>query len=120
MSVEETVATYVAGWNEPDDDARRKLFASCWADGGVYLDPMTVLAGLDELTAGCRRFAERSPGAVIELVGSVATHHGHASFSWCVRGADGTVLRNGIDHVELADDGRIRRVVGFFGTPPWG
>lgn len=119
MTVEETVAAYVAGWNEPDAGARRKLFESCWADDGVYLDPRTVMSGPDELTAGCRAFADRSPGATIELVGAVAAHHGHASFSWCVRGADGTVLRDGIDHVELAPDGRIRRVVGFFGTPPW-
>lgn len=120
MTAEEAVAAYVAGWNQPDEQVRRELFTSCWADDGVYLDPMTVMSGRKELTAGSRRFAQRWPGATIEMVGGIAAHHGHASFAWCVRGVDGAVLREGLDHVEFADDGRIRRVVGFFGTPPWG
>lgn len=116
---ESVVAAYVAGWNTADDAARRAVFEGCWADDGVYADPATVMAGRDELTAGCRRFAQRWPGALVELVGGIAEHHGHASFAWCVRDPDGTVLRAGIDHAEFAPDGRIRRIVGFFGSPPW-
>jgi hypothetical protein len=33
-------------------------------------------------------------------------------------GSDGTLLTEGMDFYDLAPDGRISRVVGFFGAPP--
>lgn len=120
MAERETVATYVAAWNTPDEAERRKLFERCWTDAGVYTDPAVVRDGREELTATCRRFADRWPGAKIETVGDVAAHHGFAAFAWCVRGADGSVIEQGVDFAEFADDGRISRIVGFFGLPPFG
>jgi len=32
-------------------------------------------------------------------------------------GADGAVAMEGVDFGELADDGRIAKIVGFFGPP---
>jgi len=34
------------------------------------------------------------------------------------RKPDGSEVANGMDFFELAEDGRIRRVTGFFGAPP--
>jgi hypothetical protein len=119
MLVEAVAASYVAVWNTPDPAARRALVESCWAPDGTYQDPVTGFDGPDALAAGCRAFADRWPGSRIEILGEVVAHHAYACFAWCVRGADGSVLREGIDFAEFADDGRIRRIVGFFGRPPY-
>lgn len=42
-------------------------------------------------------------------------HHGVARFSWRMIEASGTTRMEGTDFVEIARDGRISRVVGFFG-----
>jgi hypothetical protein len=39
VNASEVVAAYGAAWNEPDEDARRKLLDQAWADDGVYCDP---------------------------------------------------------------------------------
>jgi hypothetical protein len=38
--------------------------------------------------------------------------------SWLLIGSDGKVVTEGMDFYELAPDGLIRRVTGFFGPPP--
>lgn len=116
---QDVVATYVEVWNTPDPDARRALAEACWVPDATYQDPATGYVGPAALAAGCRAFADRLPGARIEIVGQVVVHHGHASFAWCVRDAGGAVVREGVDFVEFAGDGRIRRIVGFFGLPPY-
>ena len=46
------------------------------------------------------------------------THHGFMRATWVFRRPDNTEVARGMDFYELAADGRIRRVVGFFGAPP--
>lgn len=48
----------------------------------------------------------------------VDTHHGHLRFAWELVGPDGQVAVAGVDVGELAEDGRLRRIVGFFGDLP--
>jgi len=38
--------------------------------------------------------------------------------SWIILGPHGRQLGQGMDFYDLAPDGRISRVVGFFGAPP--
>ena len=38
--------------------------------------------------------------------------------SWLLIGRDGKVVTEGMDFYQLAPDGLIRRVTGFFGPPP--
>jgi hypothetical protein len=39
-------------------------------------------------------------------------------FTWAMVTADGKEQTRGMDFGELAPDGRIRRITGFFGPPP--
>ena len=45
-------------------------------------------------------------------------HHGKLRFRWRLVGADGTLVTEGMDYGELADDGQIQRIVGLFGPFP--
>ena len=44
-------------------------------------------------------------------------HHGMLRFAWKFVVADGKVQTEGVDFVEIATDGRLKKVVGFFGSP---
>lgn len=46
------------------------------------------------------------------------THHGFMRTTWIFLRPDKTEIARGEDFFELAGDGRIRRVTGFFGEAP--
>jgi SnoaL-like protein len=119
MSTLDTVGIYVAAWNEPDEEKRRHLLEQAWADEGTYTDPQSHVAGRDALIPLISEFQRRFQGTRIELSSSVDEHHGLLRFAWRIVGPSGPV-KDGMDFGELAEDGRLRRIVGFFGPLPGG
>lgn len=112
------VAAYVDAWNTGDEAERRRLLETSFADAGTYTDPAVDLAGRDALAEHAAAFGRRWPGARIELTSGIDHHHGLIRFGWRVAGPDGATLREGVDFAEIASDGRLRRIVGFFGPLP--
>jgi hypothetical protein len=117
MSAEEIVAAYGAAWNEPDEAARAALLAKSWADDGVYCDPSATVRGRAGLVAHIGRFLQMMPGHTLEITTGVDVHHDLIRFGWVLR-KDGQTALEGMDFGELAPDGRIERIVGFFGPFP--
>lgn len=113
--VDELIDTYCEAWSDPDPERRRTLLASVWADGATYTDPTVHAAGLDDLLAHIDTVLARRPGAKVVRTTRVDVHHGFARFAWHVVQADGSALPEGLDLAELSTDGRIRRIIGFFG-----
>jgi hypothetical protein len=89
-----------------------------WADDGVYCDPTATVDGRDALVAHIGGFQAQLPGARIETSSGVDEHDGWLRFAWTMIGADGTPAMEGFDVGELGPDGRLRRIVGFFGPFP--
>lgn len=114
MAATTTVQTYVDAWNERGEDARRELLERSWAHDGTYTDPSVHVAGREALVRHAGAFGDRFPGARIVVTSEVDHHHDVLRFAWSVVSADGRTLRTGVDFAELADDGRLRRVVGFY------
>lgn len=56
------------------------------------------------------------PGARVEITTSVDEHNGFARYGWTIFDGEGSLLLDGIDVVERASDGRLRKVLMFFGT----
>jgi hypothetical protein len=108
------VQSYVVAWNTQDDTVRRRLLEQCWSGSGRYTDPVVDLHGRAAVAEHAAAFAQRWPGATIVVTWSMKPHNGMVCFGWRVAGAAGEILREGIDFGELAEDGRLRRVVGFF------
>jgi hypothetical protein len=116
--VDEIVAAYSAAWNEQDEGARRSLLERSWTDDGVYCDPAARAEGRAALVDHIGRFHARMPGNRIELSSGVDEHDGLLRFAWRMLGRDGAVALDGMDFGELGDDGRLERIVGFFGPFP--
>jgi hypothetical protein len=118
MDATETVTAYGDAWNEPDEAKRRALLESAWADDGTYCDPTASVAGRDALLAHIAGMREAFPGSRIETASGVESHHGWLRFAWTMVDESGATAMEGFDVGELAADGRLARIVGFFGPFP--
>jgi hypothetical protein len=114
----EIVTTYMAAWNEADVARRNALLEQCWAVGGVYVDPGVELAGRDALAQHISKMQAGRPGARLEFMSGVDLHHRVLRFLWRLVRADGTFGDTSIDYGEIGPDGRLFKMVGFFGAAP--
>jgi len=112
------VDTYLATLNEADPAQRAKLLERAWARDGSYVDPMFEARGhaaLGDMIAG---IAQRYPGHRFRRTSGVDSHHGVLRFAWEFAASDGQIVVAGIDIGELASDGKLQRIAGFFGPLP--
>jgi hypothetical protein len=114
----ETIANYIAAWNETDPQRRRSLIARTWAEDAAYVDPMMEGHGHAELDAMIGGVQERFPGLRFRLLGAVDAHHARVRFSWELLPESGEAVAKGTDFAQLADDGRLRAVTGFLDSIP--
>ena len=116
MATKETVEAYLAAWNEKDEAKRTKLLDKCWADAGTYTDPMSDVAGREQLAAVIAGFHQQMPGASLAFTSGVDEHHGRIRFGWKV--VDGPQPLEGIDVGRISSDGRLESIIGFWGANP--
>jgi hypothetical protein len=118
LTTQQIVDTYGAAWGEPDVDKRRALLEQAWADDATYTDPQFDVSGRDGLIELISGFQAQVNGAKIVPTSAVDVHHDKFRFTWAMQSAEGASIMEGIDYGELAPDGRIQKIVGFFGPPP--
>jgi hypothetical protein len=112
------VAGHCAAWNTTDRAKRDILLKRVFARDGVYSDPTpTYVTGRAALSKEIASFQRQYPGARFRC-SAPQIHHNAMRVSWLLRDRDGKVVTEGMDFYELAPDGLIRRVTGFFGPPP--
>jgi hypothetical protein len=115
MDLSELITLYTGAWSEPDRALRQQLLERVWAEDGTYTDPTAHVAGRKEFVDHIGGLFERFPGAHFELTSGIDTHHEKLRFSWRMLLADGKVSVEGVDFGELSTDGKLHRIVGFFG-----
>lgn len=116
MATKDTVATYMAAWNEKDEAKRRQLIDQCWADTGTYTDPMSDVQGKEALAAAIASFQSQMADATIDLASAIDEHHGRIRFGWKL--ANGPQPLEGIDVGILTADGKLASIIGFWGANP--
>jgi hypothetical protein len=124
MDHQDTVKQYAHAWGLRTEADIRAALAECWADTGSYTDPTTdPVVGVDGLTRHILDFVEQFPDVALNPTSGLDAHHTVGRFSWMmssptpivVDGVDLGTHLPGQDFVEFAEDGRIQRIVGFFG-----
>ncbi len=118
LSTPQIVAAYCEAWNVAGDGERRALLEKSWTDDGAYTDPRTDLVGRNALFAHISRVQAMRPGSRIVMTGGLDAHHDVLRFAWKLVDPQGAAVIEGVDFGELAADGRLRRIVGFFGPLP--
>ena len=112
---------YVAAWNEPEPDARRRAVAELWTEDGAYTDPLAAVEGHEAIAAVIAGAREMFPGHVFGLIGDPDAHHDVVRFGWgLVPEGGGEAAVVGFDVAVVASDGRLRNVYGFLDKVPAG
>jgi hypothetical protein len=124
-SLDDVVLAYIEAWSTPDEAVRRQLLDASLADDASYTDPAYEVRGKEEIASHIGRslsgeaYKRAGAGARIPISSGVGQHHGMLRFSWAmIDPQERMVLLEGMNFVELAADGRLQRISGFFGAFP--
>ncbi len=118
-TVNETVANYIAAWNETDAGRRRDVIARAWSEEGSYVDAHRDSTGHAAIDAMIATVQERFPGYRFRLASGIEAHHTFVRFSWTAGGTEQAPLFfGGTDFVILSPDGRMHSVTGFTDAMP--
>ncbi|HVL06399.1 MAG TPA: nuclear transport factor 2 family protein [Acidimicrobiales bacterium] len=116
LSVNEVVETYQRAWSE-EGPAQRRLLELVLTEDAELVQPNGRAGGRDAVLQRIAGLNDRWPGASVVITSGADEHHGFVRYTWELRGPE-SVLLTGFDIGELAPDGRLRRVVQFFGPFP--
>jgi hypothetical protein len=114
LDLDEAVRVYCAAWGERDVDRRRQTLERVFDANGTYTDPTGHAESRTALIERITAHLQKRPGTQI-LCSFADLHHGMLRFTWKMVGADGKTLIEGIDFGEVAADGKLKKIVGFFG-----
>lgn len=118
LTPDAAVSGYCAAWSVTDRSARDRMLAQVWTSDGVYSDPEpTLTVGRAALSDAIAVFQHDYPDTYFRC-SAPQIHHRFMRAAWILLRADGTQVTHGVDFYDMAQDGRIQRVVGFFGEPP--
>lgn len=115
VDVDRVIEMYDQAWNATAEE-RRRLLERAVADDCELVDPRGRFQGREAVVERINGFAERFPGSRVDITTAVDEHNGFARYGWRIVDADGKPLLDGIDVVERAADGRLQRIVMFFGA----
>ncbi|MDO3381468.1 hypothetical protein [Gilvimarinus algae] len=107
------VSSYLALWQEPDPQQRLQQMAALWHKSGEHRTPRTHSVGLAEFNQEIGDFQAQFPGAQVR-VGKLRQTGPYLSFDFALLDTSGQLIVEGLDYLELAPNGKIRRVIGFF------
>jgi hypothetical protein len=113
-----TVDTYLSAYGEPDAARRAELISQVWAADGRLVDPPLAAEGHDAISDMAATLQQQFTDHRFRRVSGIDEHHDQFRFAWELVGPDGTVAVSGMDVGELGEDGRLRRITGFFGELP--
>jgi len=109
------VDLHLAGYCEPDAAKRAELVAAAWSADGTLMDPPFEGTGHAAIAALADAVLQHFPAHTFRRTTAVDHHHGVGRYGWELVSAAGEVSVGGIDIVDIAADGKLQRVVGFFG-----
>jgi len=112
------VDQWLAAYGEPDPARRLAAIRATWHPEGRLVDPPLEARGHQGIHDQAATVQAQFPGHRFERTTVVDAHHEFLRYGWRLLDANGAAVLEGIDVVELDVDGRMLRVVGFFGAQP--
>ena len=113
-SIDATIDTYFAMWNEPDRAKRLEVIARAWVPEARYVDPLSDATGNEAIADMVEGVRAQFTGATLQRTSDIDMHHNVAKFGWSATGEDGAVILAGTDVAVIGDDGRLTALAGFF------
>jgi hypothetical protein len=104
----------LAAWNERDMNRVRGHLEAALTPDVTFIDPTIETHGLAQFERNVRDFRAKYPLAILRRASAVDSHHNLHRYSWEIL-IDGKVVLLGFDVAQTATDGKVCRVLGFFG-----
>jgi GNAT superfamily N-acetyltransferase len=109
---------YEAAWAETQPQRRDTLLAGCLTETVEIVGPGYRLRGRQAVSDDVARFHRERAGCRAIVTSGFDAHSGWVRFGVAVKAADGAIAESGVDLAELAPDGRLARIVSFWGALP--
>ncbi|MEO8186175.1 MAG: hypothetical protein ABI580_02280 [Burkholderiaceae bacterium] len=109
---------YYEAFAEHDESSRLRLLRIAMTSGAEIWGPIRVFAGYEQISEKIAGFHKNWPGCRLVLATGLNIFRNSARIGGAVVGPDGAVRARGEALIELAEDGRIRRVVPFWEALP--
>lgn len=113
LTSKEAIDAYVDAWNSSAPEMVRPLVEQAMTEDALMAYPRFEARGWEDILELMVAYKGQSPGVRIELTSDVEEHHGWVRFGWRMLDADGSLLGEGEDVCEVADDGRFATILGF-------
>jgi hypothetical protein len=112
------IDAWLEAFAEEDVERRTKLIEQAWSPEGRLVDPPLEGEGYGGLSEAADLVNTHYAGHTFRRVSGIDTHHEFVRYGWELVGPDGNAVIAGIDVGEVAPDGRLRKITGFFGDLP--
>jgi hypothetical protein len=112
-TAKEAIDAYADAWNTSDPETSRRLVEQAMTGDALMAYPSFEARGWEGISELMATYKQQSPGFRIVLTSDVEEHHGWVRVAWRMLNANGSVLGEGEDVAEVADNGRFTRMIGF-------
>ena len=109
---------YLDAFVEHDSARRLELLERGLTSNAEIWGPKRIFTGYAEISEKIEGFHKSWPNCRLVLASGIVCFNNAGHFAKAIVGSDGSVLASGHSVVELAQDGRIRRVLAFWGPQP--
>lgn len=109
---------WLAAYADPDAARRLAVIRDSWSLEGRLVEPPLEARGHQGISDLAATLQSQFPGHRFERSTAIDAHHQFLRYGWKLLDGNGAAVLEGVDAVELDVDGRIARVVGFFGAQP--
>jgi hypothetical protein len=110
--------TYIALWNATTEAEQRRRLADALTPDAQLIYPVFTCRGIDEILAGLAGLHGRWPGVRFVQASGIEEHHRWLRVGWRMVRDDGSVVMEGVDVATVAEEGRLRQVIGFHDPLP--
>ena len=112
------LAPYLDAFVEQDTARRLALLEQGLVPSAEICGPTRIFAGYAEISEKIEGFHKNWPNCRLVVASGIVCFSNAGHFAKAIVGADGSILASGYSVMELAADGRIQRVLAFWGPAP--
>ncbi len=116
-NVNDVIQVYGSAWNEPDATRRLCALQRSMIETATYVDPTIDVATHADLSKAIGDFQTSFAGASIVQLSGIDARAGELRFAWDVRMGGASVV-TGLDYIQIAQDGRIESLRGYWDPMP--
>ena len=112
-AVKQVWDSYLKAYGNVSTGDRQRLLAASVSDDVLSTNPADEAQGLGKLVAHVEQFQKRLPGSYFKL-NSLKFHHEQVLAEWTLYQADGTAVTTAHTYGIFNEEGRLKKLIGFF------